>query len=101
MYEVHIEQSAERYLKRLPSDTFYRIASHIRSLANNPRPPRCVKIKGSKSDWRIRIGDYRVIYEVDDRERKVWVMRVIHRGMGYRITFSLHYNRQYETGLTI
>jgi len=83
VYEVYIEQSAERDLKRLSKETFYRIASRIRALADNPRPRGCIKIRGSKSDWRIRVGDYRVIYEVDDKTKKVWVMSVKERGKAY------------------
>lgn len=59
MYEVYLERSAERDLKRLSTDNFHRLISHIEALAKNPRPSGCHKIAGSKSDWRIRVGDYR------------------------------------------
>ena len=84
MYEVYIEQSAERDLSRLPEETLHRIASRIRALAQDPRPSGCRKIKGSKNDWWIRIGQYRVIYEVDDKSKKVWVMHVRKRESAYR-----------------
>ena len=61
MYEVHLERAAENDLKRLSATTFHRIIPHIRALAENPRPSSCRKLTGSKDDWRIRIGDYRVL----------------------------------------
>ena len=84
MYKVYIERTAERDLKQLSSQLFGRIIPKIKALADDPRPPGCRKITGSKNDWRIRIGDYRVIYEVDDAERAVRIMRVRHRREVYR-----------------
>lgn len=83
MYEVDIEQSAERDLKRLSKETVYRIAPHIYALAKNPRPRGCIKIRGSTSDWRIRIGNYRVIYEIDDKAKVVRVIHVRKREKAY------------------
>jgi mRNA interferase RelE/StbE len=84
VHEVLLERSAERDFKALPSEMFRRVTSQIRALAQNPRPPGCHKIAGSRNDWRIRIGDYRVIYEVDDKLKQVRVMRVRHRREVYR-----------------
>jgi mRNA interferase RelE/StbE len=84
VYEVYLERSAENDLKRLPTSTFYRIVHQIKTLAENPRPSGCRKITGSKNDWRIRIGDYRVLYEVNDKVKAVRVMRVRHRREAYR-----------------
>lgn len=84
MYEVYLERSAERALKRLLIKDFQRIVIHIKALAQNPRPSGCRKISGSKSDWRIRVGDYRVIYEIDDKAKVVRVMRVRHRREVYQ-----------------
>jgi mRNA interferase RelE/StbE len=67
VYEVILERSAENDLKRLPTSVFHRIIAQIKPLAENPRPSGCRKITGSKNDWRIRIGDYRVIYEIDEK----------------------------------
>ena len=63
---------------------FQRIIIHIKSLAETPRPSGCRKITGTKNDWRIRVGDYRIIYEVDDNVRVVKVMRVRDRREAYR-----------------
>lgn len=84
MYEVYLERTAERDLRRLPEQVFHRTIPHIRALAENPRPPGCRKLSGSKSDWRIRVGDYRVVYEIDETERAVRVFRVRHRREAYR-----------------
>jgi mRNA interferase RelE/StbE len=84
VYEIQIERAAERDLRSLPTAFFQRVVSHVKSLAQNPRPPGCHKLAGSKNDWRIRIGDYRVIYEVDDRRKVVRVFRIRHRREVYR-----------------
>ena len=84
MYEVYIERAAENDLKRLPTATFHRIIPYIRALAENPRPSSCRKLTASKDDWRIRIGDYRVLYEIDEKTKAVRIMRVRHRREVYR-----------------
>ena len=84
MYEVYLERAAERDLKRLAAESFHRIIPFIKTLGENPRPTGCRKLAGSRSDWRIRVGDYRVIYEIDDEEKAVRVMRVRHRREVYR-----------------
>jgi mRNA interferase RelE/StbE len=84
VYQVLLEQAAQKDLKRLSSEIFERIISSIRLLGENPRPSGCRKLGGSKNDWRIRIGDYRVIYEINDRLKVVRVMKVRHRKEVYQ-----------------
>jgi mRNA interferase RelE/StbE len=85
VYEILLERNAERDLKKLPKDMFDRVLLGIKSLAQNPKQPHRVrKIVGSKNGWRIRIGDYRVIYEVDEEGRAVKIMRIRHRREAYR-----------------
>jgi mRNA interferase RelE/StbE len=84
VYEVFLERRTERDLKRLPAAIFTRLIPHIKALSENPKPSGCRKITGSKNDWRIRIGDYRIIYEIDEEERAVRVMRIRHRREVYR-----------------
>ena len=84
MHEVFLEREAERDLKRLHGQEFSKVVARIQGLANNPRPPGSRKIAGSERDWRIRIGDYRVVYEIDDEANAVRVMRVRHRSEVYR-----------------
>ena len=84
MYRVLLERGAERDLARLSSEIRDRVIAAIQALTNNPRPPGCRKLVGSKNDWRIRVGDYRVIYEIADEIRVVRVNRVRHRREVYR-----------------
>ncbi|HEY7556281.1 MAG TPA: type II toxin-antitoxin system RelE/ParE family toxin [Candidatus Binatia bacterium] len=84
MYEVLIERTAERDLKSLPTNIFNRIVSRIKTLSENPRPSGCHKLAGSRNDWRIRIGDYRVVYEIDDPHKRVKIFRIRHRREVYR-----------------
>lgn len=87
MYKLQIERHAERDLKRLKKRSptiFSRIISHISALKDNPRPTGVRKIVGSESDWRISIGEYRVIYEIDDPQKAVCIFRVKHRRQVYR-----------------
>ena len=84
MYKIEISNQAERDLKRLAMALFERIVPEIKALAMNPRPHGCAKLAGSKSDYRIRVGDYRVLYEIADQVRIVRILRVRHRREAYR-----------------
>ena len=84
MYEILLERRAERDLRQLSAEMFQRVVAAIQTLANDPRPSGCKKLTGSKNDWRIRVGDYRVLYEIGDRVKVVRVMRVRHRRDVYR-----------------
>lgn len=84
MYEILLERRAEKDLKKLPSVLFQRIIEKIQPLAENPKPQGSRKITGSKNDWRIRIGDYRAIYEINEREKRVKIMLIRHRREAYR-----------------
>ena len=83
MYRVRIRPRAEREMRRLPPEVFGRVDAKIQGLREDPRPPGVEKLR-SKEGWRIRVGDYRVIYEVDDRSREVMIYRVQHRKDIYR-----------------
>ena len=69
MYEVLLENRAERDLKKLPAEVFNRIVPILKALAENPKPAGSRKITGSRNDWRIRTGEYRVIYEIDQKAK--------------------------------
>ncbi len=84
MYRVLLERGAERDLGRLSTEVHERVVVAIKGLAVNPRPPACRKLTGTKNDWRIRVGDYRVIYEIADEIRIVRINRVRHRREVYR-----------------
>jgi len=84
MHEIYLESGCERDLKKLPAKDFQRVIGALRSLGENPRSRNARKIVGSKSDWRIRVGFYRIIYEIDDREKAVRVMKIKQRKEAYR-----------------
>ena len=83
-YRVTICRSARKELEQLDSILLERIFPKIEALAENPYPPGCLKIQGQKNLWRIRVGDYRVIYSVYDEEKLVDIIAVRHRNKAYR-----------------
>jgi mRNA interferase RelE/StbE len=83
-YSVTFARSARKELQALERPLALRILSAVESLADDPRPSGCRKIRGSKALWRIRIGDYRVVYSVDDTREVVDIVAVRHRGDAYR-----------------
>ena len=79
MYKVIITSHAERELKRLDRSTKNRIVPAALALSDNPRPHGCLKVKGEERLWRIRVGDWRVDYEINDETRLVRIITVGHR----------------------
>ena len=77
-YIVRIKRSAEREMGRLPSKPHERVAQIILSLERDPRPRGCKKLAGVEQ-YRLRAGDYRILYTVEDRSREVEVVAVGHR----------------------
>ena len=84
MYKILLEKQAEKDLKKLPNELFQRVIPAIKNLTHDPRPVGCLKLKNSEQDYRIRIGDYRIIYEIDDKNQTVKVMKIRHRRESYR-----------------
>ncbi len=82
MYRIVITSRAERELRRLDKAVKNRVVSAIHGLAENPRPHGCLKVKGEEL-WRIRIGDWRVGYAINDQAKAVDVLRVNHRSQFY------------------
>ncbi len=83
-YRVQVTPTAAREFKRLDHQTRTRVRSALTGLADEPRPPGAKKLTGSKADWRLRVGDYRILYEVDDPAGTVMVWRITHRREAYR-----------------
>jgi mRNA interferase RelE/StbE len=83
-YRIEFAPSAAREFERLPRDVQARIARKIDGLAANPRPPGVKKLQGPIDRYRIRIGDYRVVYDIYDRILRVLVLKVGHRRDIYR-----------------
>ena len=82
-YSVELKPSASKELDRLPAKLIERIFERLDSLTADPRPRGCRKLKGGEQEWRIRVGDYRVIYTIDDRNFRVDVTRIRHRNEVY------------------
>jgi mRNA interferase RelE/StbE len=83
-YSLEIVRSAQKDIKKLPAEFRPRVIKDINRLAHNPRPIGCEKLKGSKSSYRIRLGDYRVIYKITDTRLIISVVRVAHRREAYK-----------------
>ena len=83
-YAVIFKPSADRALRRLAVNMQRRIVQAIERLGDDPRPAGVVKLAGDDNLWRIRIGDYRVVFEIHDDRLVVLVLRVAHRKDVYR-----------------
>ena len=84
MYHIFIKRSAVKELAKIPPSIRMRIKQAIDELCTKPRPDGCRKIRGSESAYRLRVGSYRVIYEVYDQNLMVVVVRIGHRKDVYR-----------------
>ncbi len=82
-YSVEILPRAVKQLEKLPPEVYPRIRNALVGLANEPRPSGCLKLRG-REGWRLRVGDYRVIYEIDDESRRIVVLDIGHRREIYR-----------------
>lgn len=83
-YRVTLAPLAARQLRKLDPQGRRRVQAAIDLLANDPRPPAAIRLVGGLGEWRIRTGDYRVIYEIEDDQLVVLVVRVGHRHEVYR-----------------
>jgi mRNA interferase RelE/StbE len=82
-YSITFARSARKELESLPNSLIIRIFSKIESLNTEPRPDGCRKLQGFTNLWRIRIGDYRVIFSIDDKAKLVDIIAVRHRSEAY------------------
>ena len=82
-FQVILPKSVQKELDRLPDEITNRILARLSALETNPRPANAKKLKG-RDAWRIRVSDYRVIYEIHDRAMQIIVITVGHRREVYR-----------------
>jgi mRNA interferase RelE/StbE len=82
-YRVDIKNSAKSEIRKLPNDVRHRIVLRIAKLSENPRPPGVKKLEGSGDLYRVRVGDYRIIFQIDDYALVVLVVRVADRKDAY------------------
>jgi len=83
-YRLEIKDSARRQIARLSKPDQRRVMAAIADLADTPRPDGVRKIVGADNAYRIRVGDYRIVYEIVDRVLTVYVICVAHRKDVYR-----------------
>ena len=82
-YQVILEAAARRQIKKLPQAIQETLLTRITALGTNPRPTGCKKLKGRKNEYRIRSGNYRIIYSIEDKALIVRVVRAGHRRGAY------------------
>jgi len=83
MYRIELRRRAQRTLDRLPKADFQAVVEAMKELAQTPRPRGMEKVKNTGL-WRIRQGDYRIVYGVDDSQQLVIIVRIGHRREIYR-----------------
>lgn len=84
LYSLTIKKSVEKDFRKIPKDLLPNLFEHIEKLALDPVPPESYKLAGAENLYRLRIGDYRVIYRVLHSAREVTVFFVRHRSHAYR-----------------
>jgi mRNA interferase RelE/StbE len=83
-YRVEVKEPAIKELAKLQPDIGRKILDSIEFLASNPRPRQSIKLRESASSYRLRVGDYRVLYQIYDSEKTVMIFKVGHRREVYR-----------------
>jgi mRNA interferase RelE/StbE len=83
-YQITFARSARHELERLPINTAIRILKKIENLADEPRPHGCKKLQGPIQLWRIRVGEYRVVYKIEDKNQVIDISVIRHRSEAYR-----------------
>lgn len=83
-YRIQVERQAERMLRRLPKDLLERLRAAIRGLATQPRPDDCKKLVGYANLYRVRVGDWRIVYAIEDDALLVLILDISPRGDAYR-----------------
>jgi mRNA interferase RelE/StbE len=82
-YKVYFRESVEKDFRTIPKADARKIMRRIESLASDPRPPGCSKLSGQER-YRVRHGQYRIVYSIQDRDLTVWIVKVGHRRDVYR-----------------
>jgi mRNA interferase RelE/StbE len=83
-YSVAFKKSAEKDFRKIPKEIILHIFEHIENLAREPVPHDAYKLASAENLYRIRVGDYRVIYQVFHQNRQVTVIYIRHRSVAYR-----------------
>ena len=81
---IRYSRRAVKFLENIPLDLRRRILEHIAELSENPFPKGCVKLGGVKNVYRLRIGDYRVLYKLFSEENVILIVKIDHRRRVYK-----------------
>jgi mRNA interferase RelE/StbE len=84
VYRINITRAARKDMRKLALETARQVDAEILALSANPRPPDCRKLVTHRDLYRVRVGDYRIIYSIDDPDASVAIARVRHRKDAYR-----------------
>ena len=78
-YSVEVKPAARKELEALPDNVLARVVRRIESLGHAPWPAGCKKLRGYQDQWRVRVGDWRVVYIINDAARLIRITRIAHR----------------------
>ena len=84
MYRVRLSKRAIKDADRLPDPIWQRVLEALRALWKTPRPRDSLKLKGGEGFYRLRVGDYRILYDIDDTSQEIMILRIQHRREAYR-----------------
>lgn len=79
MYKVELAREAEKFIRSQSNTLQIKLVIVLRKLAENPRPPKVKKLKGMDNLYRVRVGNYRIVYTVEDQKMVILVVRIAHR----------------------
>ena len=83
-YKIILKPSVEKDLRKIPEPIIQRIFEHIEGLVSNPFPHQSIKLTGGDAFYRIRVGDYRLVYEVDTEDKQIIIQYIRHHREVYR-----------------
>ena len=84
MYSITLKKSAGKDLDNINEPFISKIISEIENLSSNPRNDKVIKLSGKVDEYRLKVGDYRVLFFIDDKSKNVHIARVLHRQEAYK-----------------
>lgn len=83
-YRVLLQRKAEKFLARVPKRDYIKLRAHLDQLSKNPHPPGSIKLEGSENIYRLRYGNYRILYTVENDQLIIYIIEIAHRKDVYR-----------------
>jgi mRNA interferase RelE/StbE len=84
MYKIELAREAEKFIRSQNKPLQTKLVIVLRKLAENPRPPKATKLKGLDELYRVRVGNYRIVYTIEDQKLLVLIVRIAHRKDVYK-----------------